>query len=91
MQWEKKQKTHTKPKQQKTTTPLNVPRHITAVIETIQHFYSSIIALMVTAGHELENREAIWTQSWLFLLVIAIGGYLLQQRMGRQKEKSIQF
>lgn len=25
-------------------TPLNVPRHITAVIEIIQHFYSSVTA-----------------------------------------------
>jgi len=37
---------------EKNSTPLNVPRHITAVIEIIQHFYSSVIALMVIAGHE---------------------------------------
>lgn len=41
-----------KKKPNQNPTPLNVPRHITAVIETIQHFYSSVIALMVIAGHE---------------------------------------
>lgn len=34
------------------TPPLNVSRHITAVIEITQHFYSTVIALMVIAGHE---------------------------------------
>lgn len=37
---------------EKTPTPLNVLRHITAVIEIIQHFYSSVTALMVIAGYE---------------------------------------
>lgn len=38
---------------------------------------------------KLENREAVWTESWLFLLVIAVAGYLLQQQMGRWKVYSI--
>lgn len=38
---------------------------------------------------KLENREAVWTESCLFLLVIAIAGYLLQQQMGRWEVCSI--
>lgn len=39
-------------KKKKSPTPLNVPRHITAVIEIIQHFYSNVTTLMVIAGYE---------------------------------------
>lgn len=43
MEWGEKEKQHTL---------LTVPRHITAVIEIIQHFYSGVIALKEIAGHE---------------------------------------
>lgn len=63
--------------EKKNSTPLNTPRYITAVIEIIQHFYSSVTALMVIAGYETRKLRSYLNiilvvlisncYSWLFI------------------------